>query len=265
MRLKAENLIDAKQLESVFGKHGLQEQQHTSPRPLNRLQVVHAPGAPSPPPMPQWHYPSQAISTPQESVCAVQAAFEGARLSKFNRRRNHRMEQTSVLQQWFDDHTNEPYPSQREKIELARQAGMEVKQVEHCALLSSDVCLNLLSVLALTLKCYVTPQLHETMHETCQAKHIQHTHQTRYTCNIHVSPIYECKRHHMSTGFTNRRKRHWSRAMNEPTNSNPIQMAAEVIAVIPYDVGHDQSSDGGGPSACSQGELDDAMLGLTDV
>ena len=50
-----------------------------------------------------------------------------------SRRRNHRHEQLSVLRSWFDEHCEEPYPSNEEKEELAHVTGMEIRQIEHCA------------------------------------------------------------------------------------------------------------------------------------
>lgn len=55
------------------------------------------------------------------------------------RRRNHKQEQLNILRRWFDEHINEPYPSPEEKIMLASQVGMEVRQIEHCALQAIDV------------------------------------------------------------------------------------------------------------------------------
>ena len=50
-----------------------------------------------------------------------------------NRRRNHRQDQLSILQRWFNDHVDDPYPNPDEKAALARKVGMEVRQIEHCA------------------------------------------------------------------------------------------------------------------------------------
>ena len=68
---------------------------------------------------------------------AQPARAEGAHASaaharlKANRRRNHRLDQLSILKKWVDEHASEPYPSPEEKAELAEQVGMEVKQIEH--------------------------------------------------------------------------------------------------------------------------------------
>ena len=48
-----------------------------------------------------------------------------------SRRRNHKQEQLQILRKWFDAHSNDPYPSPDEKVFLADQVGMEVRQVEH--------------------------------------------------------------------------------------------------------------------------------------
>ena len=48
------------------------------------------------------------------------------------RRRNHRSDQLRTLRRWFDQHMDDPYPNPREKSMLAREAGMEIKQIEHC-------------------------------------------------------------------------------------------------------------------------------------
>ena len=52
---------------------------------------------------------------------------------RHGRRRNHRQDQLSILRSWFDEHAGDPYPSPSEKVWLAQQVGMEVRQVEHCA------------------------------------------------------------------------------------------------------------------------------------
>ena len=68
---------------------------------------------------------------------AQPARAEGAHASaaharlKANRRRNHRLDQLSILKKWVDEHASEPYPSPEEKAELAEQVGMEVRQIEH--------------------------------------------------------------------------------------------------------------------------------------
>lgn len=48
-----------------------------------------------------------------------------------HRRHNHRAEQKKVLRDWFDQHALDPYPSNDEKVELAKRARMDVKQVEN--------------------------------------------------------------------------------------------------------------------------------------
>ena len=48
-----------------------------------------------------------------------------------HRRHNHRAEQKKVLRDWFDQHALDPYPSNDEKVELAKRANMDVKQVEN--------------------------------------------------------------------------------------------------------------------------------------
>lgn len=55
-----------------------------------------------------------------------------------HRRRNHKVEQLSVLTQWFKAHVDEPYPTPDEKVTLATQAGMEVQQI--C--LDEPVCVD---------------------------------------------------------------------------------------------------------------------------
>ena len=58
---------------------------------------------------------------------------------RHSRRRNHRQDQLSILRNWFDEHKDDPYPTPEEKIWLASQVGMQVRQIEHCApLLTSD-------------------------------------------------------------------------------------------------------------------------------
>mmetsp|Transcript_6690 Transcript_6690/g.17497 ORF Transcript_6690/g.17497 Transcript_6690/m.17497 type:complete len:147 (-) Transcript_6690:284-724(-) len=48
-----------------------------------------------------------------------------------SRRQNFTPEQTAVLMNWFQDHLIDPYPKQDEKLILAQQTGIEVRQVEH--------------------------------------------------------------------------------------------------------------------------------------
>eukprot|EP00965_Chrysotila_dentata_P198203 6178652-Pleurochrysis_carterae.AAC.2 len=44
-----------------------------------------------------------------------------------------RTDQKNVLMSWFMEHEHDPYPTNDEKEDLALAAGLEVKQVEHCA------------------------------------------------------------------------------------------------------------------------------------
>ena len=57
----------------------------------------------------------------------------GLNAARLNRRRNHRQDQLSVLRRWFEAHRDDPYPSPTEKHDLAQEAAMEIRQVEHCA------------------------------------------------------------------------------------------------------------------------------------
>ena len=41
--------------------------------------------------------------------------------------------QINILLDWFESHDLDPYPSPKEKAALAKQVGMNVKQVEKCA------------------------------------------------------------------------------------------------------------------------------------
>ena len=50
---------------------------------------------------------------------------------RVNRRRNHSQGQLGVLRRWFDAHAHDPYPTPVEKTTLAKQCGMEVRQIEH--------------------------------------------------------------------------------------------------------------------------------------
>jgi len=47
------------------------------------------------------------------------------------RRRNHAPEKLSVLVEWFDAHSDEPYPTPEEKSVLSKQTGMAIRQIEH--------------------------------------------------------------------------------------------------------------------------------------
>jgi hypothetical protein len=53
---------------------------------------------------------------------------------KRSRRQNHQNDQKNVLLSWFLKHECDPYPSNEDKYALARAAGLEVRQVEHCEL-----------------------------------------------------------------------------------------------------------------------------------
>jgi hypothetical protein len=72
---------------------------------------------------------------PIESISERASALHGRHFShQFDRparRRNHRRDQLSILQEWFDMHEDDPYPDVDEKANLSIQTGMEVRQVEH--------------------------------------------------------------------------------------------------------------------------------------
>jgi len=53
---------------------------------------------------------------------------------KRSRRQNHKNEQKNVLMSWFIKHECDPYPNNDEKYALAKAAGLQVRQVEHCEL-----------------------------------------------------------------------------------------------------------------------------------
>lgn len=67
--------------------------------------------------------PAAYASTPQDQ--------KQCRAPKAIRRRNHRQDQLSALRRWFYEHASDPYPTPEEKMVLASEVGMEVKQIEH--------------------------------------------------------------------------------------------------------------------------------------
>lgn len=92
--------------------------------------------------------------------------------ARHSRRRNHRQEQLNVLRNWFDAHKDDPYPTPEEKVYLARQVNMQIRQIEHCA-------------------CHLSRLFHST--------------------HLAVSDALRVYVRARFSGFTNRRKRHWTR------------------------------------------------------
>ena len=62
-----------------------------------------------------------------------------------HKRPNHNREQLMILKTWFEEHSNDPYPSYDQKTRLAAGTGMDVRQVEHCTppSISWPLCLAL--------------------------------------------------------------------------------------------------------------------------